>query len=402
MTVSVPDLPPPHELWAEPALLAALVADRPRSYLPGYDVTADGLRMRDVGNGWWGLLPVTGGRAVLYGLDLDYSEIVSCEQPVDLLAGGPAWLPWSWLRTLLTGIEPVGFVYWWDGAGWARAPYPAQLREDGRRSMLDGTVRVLADAVDDLAEGADAATRSDLLTRLRGAARDRTVDRALFEAVEAARSSTREPAIDPDVAVAAAARAGLTAGSRWPEQPAGDGEPAGRTVPFNGPDQHAGLVARVMRDAPERPRPPVVDGDALRDLVEHLRAEGTAVLTAQWGGGFYKGFCLDSTRAVTGRPADLLAAVRDADAHPESGSWLYLRVTVTATGATVERSYDRAPDWWQPRHPSISLPLLREESAARTERWRPEWAALLDESLAESGAPPPLCAVAEGPTGSAR
>ncbi|GAB3834845.1 hypothetical protein ACFPIJ_10995 [Dactylosporangium cerinum] len=395
MTVPVTDLPDPRDLWAEPALLAALTADRPSSSLPGYDVTADGLRMRDIGNGWWGLLPVTGGRAVLYGLDLDNSEIEMCREPVDLLAGGPAWLPWSWLQALLAGAEPVGFVYWWDGTEWSRAPYPAELREDGCPFLLEDSVRALAEAAEQLTT--DPAGRQQLLARLRAAARDRTAGLALFAAVEQARTSTREPAIDPDTALAAAARAGLTPGSTWPEHPAGDGEPAGRTVPFNGPDQQAGLVERVMRDAPEQPRP-ATDGDALRDLAAQLRSDGVDVLTVQWGPQYRTAFRTESGLQVTGPLADLVPALREADAAPDSGRWLYLRVDVTGPDAAVQRAYDHAPGWWQPSYPTVSLALLREETAARTERWRPLWTALLDESLAVTGVPPHLCRVTPAST----
>lgn len=396
MTVTVPDLPPPQDLWIEPALVSALASGRPNSDVPGYEVSADGLRMRDIGNGWWGLVPVTGGRAVLYGLDLDYSEIVMCEGPVDLLAGGPAWLPWTWLRALFAGIEPVGFVYWWDGAHWARAPYPADMRDDGRRSLLDGAANVLAQAVEVLTDGADVVTRSQLVTRLRDAARDRTVDRAAFEALEAARSSPREPAIDPDAALAAAARAGLTAGGAWPEQPAGAGEPAGRTVPFNGPDQQAGLVARVMRHASERQRPAVAETGALRELVDRLRADGPPTLAVQWGVPYHHSFCTADNRPVTGPLAGLLAAVREAESDPDRGRWLYLRVDVTGPEPTVDRAYDHEPVWWQPPYASLRLALLREELAARAEEWRTDWAGLLDESLAQAGAPPHLCVVEEG------
>ncbi|MEU0560226.1 hypothetical protein [Dactylosporangium sp. NPDC006015] len=398
MTVRVPDLPPPHDLWAEPALLSALAAGRAPSIMPGYAVTADGLRMRDVGNGWWALLPVAGGRAVLFGLDLDNSEIEMCREPVDLLAGGPAWLPWSFLQALLAG-EVVGFVYWWDGTAWSRARYPADLREDGCRILLEEASTALAGAVEQLTD--DATDRQRLLDRLRDAARDRTADLALFAAVEHARTSAYEPAIDPATALAAATRAGLTPGSSWPEHPAGDGEPAGRTVPFSGPDQQAALVERVMRDAPEQPRPATADGGALRDLAAHLRAEGTAVLTVQWGPRHRTAFSAESGQQVTGALTDLVTALHEADADPGSGRWLYLRVDVTGPDATVRRAYDHAPGWWRAPHPTAGLPLLREETAARTERWRPQWTALLDASLARTGVPPHLCRPAPTPAAGA-
>ncbi|MFF5229655.1 MBL fold metallo-hydrolase [Dactylosporangium sp. NPDC000521] len=395
MTVPVPDLPPPHDLWAEPAMLSALTAGRPASIMPGYDLTADGLRMRDIGNGWWALLPVTGGRAVLYGLDLDNSEIELCREPVDLLAGGPAWLPWPRLQALLAS-EVIGFMYWWDGAAWSRALYPPDLREDGCRILLEEAATALASAVEQLTDSS--ADRQHVLARLRAAAHSRTADLALFAAVEHARTSAQEPAIDPGTALEAATRAGLTPGGTWPEHPAGDGEPAGRTVPFNGPDQHAALVERVMRSAPEQPRPAPADGDALRDLTARLRADGTAVLTVQCGPRHRTSFSTESGQ-VSGALADLVTALREADADPDSGRWLYLRVDVTGPSATVQRAYDHVPDWWRPPYPSVGVPLLllREEIAGRTEQWRPQWTALLDASLARSGVPAHLCRPAAPP-----
>ncbi|MFH8684714.1 hypothetical protein [Streptomyces lydicus] len=74
--------------------LAAWSAESP---LPvhNYRVDGAGLRSEDVGDGWWALTWVEGGRAVLHGIDNDYSETVGRPRPVDLLAGGPHWLRWG-------------------------------------------------------------------------------------------------------------------------------------------------------------------------------------------------------------------------------------------------------------------------------------------------------------------
>ncbi|MFF4954337.1 hypothetical protein [Streptomyces chattanoogensis] len=100
---------------------------------------------------------VEGGRAVLHGIDNDYSEGVGLTPPVDLLAGGPDWLPWEWLIALISN-EVLGFVYWWADGAWGRAPYPDDLREDGLTAIVpadDSEVRAVLDALTE--DGADAA-----------------------------------------------------------------------------------------------------------------------------------------------------------------------------------------------------------------------------------------------------
>ncbi|MFD0531458.1 hypothetical protein ACFQ1I_40550 [Kitasatospora arboriphila] len=49
---------------------------------------------------------------------------------IDVLAGGPDWLPYEELRDRLEGCE-IGCVYWYENGAWARAPYPDDLGDDG-------------------------------------------------------------------------------------------------------------------------------------------------------------------------------------------------------------------------------------------------------------------------------
>jgi hypothetical protein len=79
---------------------------------------------------------------------------------------------------------------------------------------------------------------------------------------------------------------------------------------------------------------------------------------------------------------------RRAEAHPEHGAWCFPRARATsAGGVTVERAYDHWPAWgrrsgWFPdRMTPLRLPDPREEMAARSPRWRPEWVRLLDEEV---------------------
>ncbi|MEU9020965.1 hypothetical protein [Actinomadura sp. NPDC048394] len=57
------------------------------------------MRTEDVGNGWHGMSWVEGGRAVLYGYDVDYSRTREHVPPIDLLAGDRRGCPGSgWRR----------------------------------------------------------------------------------------------------------------------------------------------------------------------------------------------------------------------------------------------------------------------------------------------------------------
>ncbi|WP_326793414.1 hypothetical protein OHA79_39575 [Streptomyces sp. NBC_00841] len=72
------------------------------------------------------------GRFVLYGED-EASDVKWHEPLIDMLAGGPDWLPYDELRDRLKGYE-LGCVYWYENGAWARTPYPDDLGDDG----LDG------------------------------------------------------------------------------------------------------------------------------------------------------------------------------------------------------------------------------------------------------------------------
>lgn len=69
------------------------------------------------------------GRFVLYGED-ESSGVKWHKPSIDMLAGGPDWLPYEELRDRLQGYE-LGCVYWYENGAWARAPYPEDLSDDG-------------------------------------------------------------------------------------------------------------------------------------------------------------------------------------------------------------------------------------------------------------------------------
>ncbi|CAL9388128.1 hypothetical protein SUDANB105_01200 [Streptomyces sp. enrichment culture] len=156
------DLPPGDELWARWALLAAVEAttedeQRGGGYRTGRWIDDEGLHWDDSGCTWWTMSRMGGGRFVLYGED-ESSGVKWHEPPIDMLAGGPDWLPYEELRDRLEGNE-LGCVYWFENGSWARAPYPDDLGDDGLDCGLGWVVdrgRVLgelADRVDDTAGG---------------------------------------------------------------------------------------------------------------------------------------------------------------------------------------------------------------------------------------------------------
>ncbi|MDH6540245.1 hypothetical protein [Streptomyces sp. SPB4] len=127
------DLPPAELLWAHWALVAVLEANTGAEgrgvHRTGHWIDAAGLHLDDCGSTRWTLAPLGGGRYALYGED-ESSAVKWHEPPVDMLAGGPDWLPYETLRDLLRGWE-LGCVYWYENGAWARAPYPQGLSDDG-------------------------------------------------------------------------------------------------------------------------------------------------------------------------------------------------------------------------------------------------------------------------------
>ncbi|MFD0266384.1 hypothetical protein ACFVGY_07295 [Streptomyces sp. NPDC127106] len=154
------DLPPAEILWARWALAAVLRArteDEDRGVRRiGTWIDGSGLHLDDCGCTWWALKALGSGRYVLYGED-ESSEVKWHEPPVDMLAGGPDWLPRETLRDLLDGWQ-LGCVYWYENGAWARAPYPETLEDDGldcgisRFAVREEFLRELELAASDAAE----------------------------------------------------------------------------------------------------------------------------------------------------------------------------------------------------------------------------------------------------------
>lgn len=198
---------------------------------------------------------------------------------------------------------------------------------------------------------------------------------------------------DAEKTLEALVRAGLIPGSPAPpELAAGDGRPAARRGAWRislhewqEMVEHAARAAREL-DRPEPPETPV-----RREFLEKARAAaqgsgGTAAYTAlrlapmftavlEDGGG---GLLLDRSGM-----AESVRELCEAEAHPERGSWFFVRVRVTSEGSTVERAYDHRPDW-DVRFgigPGAPVHDLRAEMARRSAEWRPDWVWLLDEEI---------------------
>ncbi|MFF8837270.1 hypothetical protein [Streptomyces sp. NPDC015130] len=159
------DLPTGEALWARWALLAAVGAttedeQRRSGYRTGVWIDSEGLHHDDSGCTWWTMSRMGEGRFVLYGED-ESSGVKWHEPPIDMLAGGPEWLPYEELHDRLEGNE-LGCVYWYENGTWARAPYPADLRDDGLDCGMsdfvdrERAVGDLSDRIDRTAEGPSA------------------------------------------------------------------------------------------------------------------------------------------------------------------------------------------------------------------------------------------------------
>ncbi|MFJ8228709.1 hypothetical protein ACIQ9E_01935 [Streptomyces sp. NPDC094448] len=96
-------------------------------------------------NGGWTLALLTDGKAVFYGQDVDCSDTTYVgDKPVDLLADAPDWLPHQKLRALNDGYD-LGYLYWWEGDRWQRAPYPEYVTDDGLAASCDGYAGIFDD-----------------------------------------------------------------------------------------------------------------------------------------------------------------------------------------------------------------------------------------------------------------
>ena len=389
--MSTEPLPLPHELWARASTLA--VVHRAAGIADAWPVDEDGVRYDDGGGNDALLVPLPAGRLVVAGFDHEYSETVDADPPIDLLAGGPAWLPWDLLVPRQERDE-LGLCHWWDGERWF----------DGRpagRDEPDGAAMVLRDLASD--EATIRAARSVL-----GAGRDEPDDglRALLGAaaggVVAPEHVDALPgtADDAEGALAVARACGITPGAPRPSR-APRPSPAQRRVRRRSSRAHAALLHAAMREAAERPRPATpIPGRlgrllgrggrpaAEQALLDHVRGR----LPAGAERGVLLVLCSDGWSTSAEDPAHpleragggdrVVRALRDADRDAAHGSWWFVRVSVGPDGDRIDRAFDGIPAWWPADHPQQGPgpEELRVELERRDAAWRPAWAPLLDEA----------------------
>ncbi|WP_285624991.1 hypothetical protein [Actinoallomurus iriomotensis] len=309
--------------------------------------------------------------------------------PIDLLAGGPDWLPWEWLVGLMNETPMLTFVHWWDGSSWSQAPTPDGM-EDGVFYNDSTTENVYWDLADDYDKAVTA------LENLVSAARTRAVDRSVIEALAAplGAEALSEEGCDVRAALDIADRTGVTPGSIRPDIPAGHGEPADRRVHVLDPSQVSGLITTAMRASADLDRPEPDAGPALERAVAWVRdrcPDGT--VTVAYVGYDRPGFTFISPGGWLDKDlSEVLDAWRQEGADPRTGHWTHARIRATADTTTVERAYDHVPAWWQPAYmPDAQVAALRTEMARRDAQWRPGWVRLLDEDFEQDGAPTELC-----------
>lgn len=393
------ELPEPSVLWTRWVTLAAALSALGHDDV--WSVDARGAHHDDGGGNWAHLALIEDGRAVLYGYDHEYSDTVDADPPIDLLAGAPSWLPWDEL-VRCQAEDQLGYVLWHTaGTGWQRVSYPAAER-DGLDTTADevmsdrATITELGEVVfqwgehptdhpDEREEVAAAATG------LLEAAARRRVDPPALAALLG-----RLPSYDPAVAMAVAARGGITAGSAPPIVAPGR-PPARRRVRRLSDTEHDRLIWTAMQGEDERTRPAPVPTGELGALVTWLRSrapagDGRCSLLIYADDSSLAG--QQGEHPVAERPGegnfgafremgDLVRRLRAAEADPAYGRWFFLRVETTAEDVTVERRYDSWPPWWEDN--GISGPWrtnLKTEIEARDPAWQPSWTELLRPEIA--------------------
>jgi hypothetical protein len=394
------DLPAPGLLWTRWATLAASLTGI--GYADVWFVDERGAHHDDHGGSWARLALLDGARAVLFGYDRDHSGTVAADPPIDLLTGAPGWLPWDDLAPLAETDE-LGFVVWHEHGRWSRSRYREGVTDGlvqtaGAVLSNENTLTELADIVSEWgqyelrtpAERDEVRTASELLlaTAVRGQVTGDDFSRLL--------GRLTGPALDLPAALSAAARGGITAGTRPPRVAAGERPPMRRVRQLS-QGEHDRLVWAAMHEATElrRPSPPETrELDALAAWMRDRAPAGDGVctvlayadatsLSVQPGPGAPEDRPGDQRFATFHELSHLLRGLRRAEADPRYGRWLFLRAETTATGLRVERRYDSWPDWWT--DDGVSGPWrtnLQEEMEARGRDWRPGWVRLLDPEVA--------------------
>ncbi|MFD3687539.1 hypothetical protein ACFWTE_22325 [Nocardiopsis sp. NPDC058631] len=407
------DLPDPELLWARTGAYAAVCAGLGRADCVAEDAVVRRGEGAD-GDGFR-LARVAGGRFLLVGAHRLRSPERGWPRPVDPFEGAPDWLPWEWLEQ----VPCPDFAYWWDGA-WARTAYPDDWDDDGLGSAVEGTDADLPvwrmEILDPDTDGFGRGPLREALGTLVARAEEHAVDAASLGAVIGYLEHAGEA--DTERALECARGLGLTGDSEPLALLAGQGGPASGGCPVIGLGERLLLVGDAMRSAgeftrPEAvtvlrvPRPPGADAGPPRPAEGAEPGEAAllpevAALAAQMGGRVTGGrgdvcvlvFRAPHPRGLTSEngaevPSDtglpeLLERLREQEAHPERGRWLFARITASPREVLLERVFDHWPTWenGKPDGTPEDLGFLASEMAARSAEWRPAWAALLDEASA--------------------
>lgn len=167
------ELPSPKQMRAGWAANAALVAAKGKGWELNAVATEDHWHYHDGGGNWVSLKFKDKNKAILIGMDHEYSRTYFREsaayfgeKETDLLKDAPDWWD-SELSTIIGEIrfEPwIGFIYGWDGSVWKRAEYDL---DDGFTSV--GLLRTFT---------------NESLLELVAAVTDRALDRSLAPALQ--------------------------------------------------------------------------------------------------------------------------------------------------------------------------------------------------------------------------
>lgn len=133
------DLLPAEQLWARWGALAVVsnsAGEEAQRFRHGLWALEGRLRYDDSGCTAWWFVRCGSGRYVLFGRD-ESEQVVGYEPEIDVLAGGPEWLPYEELRERIGACE-IACVYWYEGGVWGRAPYPDDLYDDGLDCGMGG------------------------------------------------------------------------------------------------------------------------------------------------------------------------------------------------------------------------------------------------------------------------
>ncbi|WP_433296372.1 hypothetical protein ACQP2F_38225 [Actinoplanes sp. CA-030573] len=394
------DLPAPGLLWTRWATLAATLTGI--GYADVWFVDDRGAHHDDHGGSWARLALLDGARAVLYGYDRDHSATAAADPPIDLLTGAPGWLPWSDLAAPAEA-ERLGFVVWHDQGRWSRARYSDSIA-DGLVDTV-GAVLSTENTLAELSEIVEEWGQHELSTPAERDEVREAAEKLLFaavrgevdgDAVERLLGRLTDPALDLRAALAAAARGGITAGTRPPRIEPGERPPMRRVRRLSS-GEHDRLVWAAMHEAEElrRPAPPATDElEALAAWMRDRSPAGDGHCTVLAYADATSMSVQSGDRPPADRPGegryhafhelnDLVRRLRHAEADPRYGRWLFLRVETTANGMRIERRYDSWPEWWD--DDGVSGPWrtnLQEEMETRGRAWRPAWVALLDPEVA--------------------